>query len=242
MWDNCDNAGVWSPNWALASLQIKAEVKESDIQQIDGGKRHEILANGKIFIPDFLSVQYGDKFSEKSHPHRKALELLKKHDLRGRVGSTLSTTLLSRVVTTLKEEEGEEYKEEEGEEDRGGLGEKLDPEKFPDVNAQGRIRIWWEQEKANIWKDEFWKDVEGICSQIKNTFLQRHDRLPTEDEIYEGFELIINSGNWWIKNRLSFSAINKEYPAIIESIKENEPSARQRNHQITEQIPDTVPV
>ncbi len=113
LWAKCDNAGVWSPNWVLASAMIGAKVSVGDIAKIDNGNRHEILEDGKIWIKDFVSFQCGEELKENSPPHKKIIGLLKSYGLYDRV--------CVRVLSTPKEEEGEKEddKEEEKEEETG---------------------------------------------------------------------------------------------------------------------------
>lgn len=90
IWDNCDNSGVWSPNWLLASTMIGDKVCEADLSDIDNGNRYEILADGKVWIKDFITFQCGQTLSEKSRPHQKVIELLKNHKILDRVSDRVS--------------------------------------------------------------------------------------------------------------------------------------------------------
>lgn len=82
--DNCDNAGVWDPDYRLASFCMKADVDWDDI--LDGlGSRVVRLQSGKIWLTRFIAFQcFGPNCTElnpNSHPHRFILDLLKKHKI-----------------------------------------------------------------------------------------------------------------------------------------------------------------
>lgn len=82
--DNADNAGVWDPDYRLASFCMKADVDWDEI--LDGfGSRVVRLQNGKIWLTRFIAFQcFGPNCTElnpNSHPHRFILDLLKKHKI-----------------------------------------------------------------------------------------------------------------------------------------------------------------
>jgi len=106
IFDKCDAAGCWNPNWKLASLHIGSTVNFSDLVSLPKDQ-YEILENGKIFIPDFINFQYGS-LSEKSPAHNPVFIAIKKNNLSNRV--------FNRVCNTLQEEE--EDKEEDKDKDK----------------------------------------------------------------------------------------------------------------------------
>lgn len=112
--DKCDNAGIWSPNWILASTCIKENVNAEDLVAL--GNQVEVMANGKIFIPSFIQFQYGE-LSDKCVPHQKVISLLKKHNLYDRIYIPYS-----KGSNTLQDKE--EDKEEDKDTDGKGAGGK----------------------------------------------------------------------------------------------------------------------
>ena len=106
IFDKCDVAGIWEPNWTLASLYVGEQCSTFDLAALD----HQLkkLAGGKIFVLDFISFQYGT-LSEKCNPHLKVISILKKHNL---FQEYLKGTL------GVKDKE----QEEDMEEDKGGAG------------------------------------------------------------------------------------------------------------------------
>lgn len=107
IFDKCDAAGCWKPNWKLASLHINDTVEFSDLSALPK-EQYEILDSGKIFIPDFINFQYG-KLSKKSPAHNPIFLALEKNNLSDRVFNRVSDTLMD------KEEEKEIEKEEDKE-------------------------------------------------------------------------------------------------------------------------------
>lgn len=110
IFDKCDNAGVWSTNWILATTYIGEACSEVDLDAFSD--QVERMDGGKIFIPQFIEFQYGH-LSESCKPHLKIISLLKKHNLYERVCITYP-----KGIETLEEKEEEEYKEKE--KDEGG--------------------------------------------------------------------------------------------------------------------------
>lgn len=110
LFDKCDPSGVWNPNWKLASTHIKEPVGPEDLVGIPNDQ-YEILPGGKIFLPDFISFQYGF-LSEKSPAHKPVFKAIEKNRLVTRVFGRLSDTLQEK--DTDKEEEKEVDKEEGG--------------------------------------------------------------------------------------------------------------------------------
>jgi hypothetical protein len=100
--ERCDQAGVWDPNWSLASIYIGDKVSEKDL--LSFGDHIEILENRKVFIPDFINFQYG-RLSESSPAHNPVFRAIEKNRLSNRV--------FNRVSNTLKEKEKEVEVEEE---------------------------------------------------------------------------------------------------------------------------------
>lgn len=104
--DKCDLAGIWNPNYALASLLIGVKVTEEDILGIDNGKQFELLPDGKIYCVDFVEFQYGSTLSPSSPVHKKVLDLLNKYsikyDTKIEVKTNFSEPTLEEVIEEMK--------------------------------------------------------------------------------------------------------------------------------------------
>ena len=81
--DNCDNVGVWTPNFDLANFQIGGKIDWKKLPEKTNGNI-EVLSNGKWWLPDFCDFQYG-KLSWNCKPHRAYITQLKKYGLLERV-------------------------------------------------------------------------------------------------------------------------------------------------------------
>lgn len=112
IFSKCDQSGVWSPNWILASSFIGEKVAVADLSKL--AKHFEVMPNGKIFVLDFVPFQYGE-LTDKCPPHRKIIALLKSHGLFERVtkGYQYPTDRVQE-----KEEEKDKDKDEETEEEK----------------------------------------------------------------------------------------------------------------------------
>lgn len=106
--DKCDIAGVWSPNWILASTYIGEKVTQSELLEIDRGAQFLLTDEKKIFCIGFISFQYGDALNEKSPVHKKIIDILIRYKVKG---NTLFDTLYSKVSDTQMEEEEDMDKE-----------------------------------------------------------------------------------------------------------------------------------
>jgi hypothetical protein len=113
LFDKCDPSGVWNPNWKLASMHIKDQVTEADLGSLPKDQ-YEILPGGKIFLPDFISFQYGF-LSEKSPAHKPIFKAIEKNRLADRVFGRLSNNLQEKDMEM--EEDKEKDKKEDGPEE-----------------------------------------------------------------------------------------------------------------------------
>lgn len=76
--DECDNAGVIHLDLERFEFVLKRKFTIEDIQKHLGEKLH--FFKDKLVIKNFIRFQCGE-LSLSSHPHRKVLELLRRHDL-----------------------------------------------------------------------------------------------------------------------------------------------------------------
>lgn len=109
IFDKCDVAGIWSPNWTLASACIGEPVGKDDL--VNFSYRLEFIGE-KIFVADFIEFQYGE-LSEKCIPHKKVIAILKKQGLFERVSIGYT-----KGITTLKEEYKDKEKDMEKDTDK----------------------------------------------------------------------------------------------------------------------------
>lgn len=166
--DKCDSAGIWSPNWTLASTCIREVVTADDIASL--GDQVELMDNGKVFIPSFIEFQYG-QLSEACKPHLKVISLLKKHSLYERVYIPYT-----KGMYTHKEEE--EDKEGEKEKDGKGAGGKpnrepnIPPDRKVDQELKNRYAEMIEEVKEMPDVKEQRKTVAGFISEHRPFFIE----------------------------------------------------------------------
>lgn len=79
--DKCDIAGVWKPNYTLASYVIGSKVTEEILLGIDEGKQFQKLPDSKILCVDFVRFQYGSELNPNSPIHKKVLEILERYEI-----------------------------------------------------------------------------------------------------------------------------------------------------------------
>jgi hypothetical protein len=109
----CDCAGVWEPDFELASFYIGEAVNEHDLDEF--GERLESIGDGKFWVVDFVGFQYGH-LSHECKPHRPVLERLDRYGLLQAVAERASKGY-RKGIKTLEEKEKDQVKEKEGEEE-----------------------------------------------------------------------------------------------------------------------------
>jgi len=103
--DNCDNAGVWTPNMRLAAVQIGEPMEGSEAIRTFAD-RVQVLPSGKWHVIKFVQYQYG-KLSEDCRPHQQVLSLIKSHGL-----DTLSIPYTKGIVRVQDKDKDKEEKQE----------------------------------------------------------------------------------------------------------------------------------
>lgn len=146
--DNVDAAGVWEPNFRMASFVIGEEIKPDDLSFF--GDRIAKMENGKWLIVDFIEFQYG-QLSEACKAHSPVYRAIAKHRL---------SIPYAKAIHSLKEEEEEKVMEKEPDkgvrsaEERGREG----PTREAALAAAKNIGIdaiiadtWWNDRQSTGW-------------------------------------------------------------------------------------------
>ena len=82
LYDNCDNAGVYDPNYSLLRVYIGEEVTESDIISLNTNKEKvRKLPNGKFYLMQFIKFQQGNFLNPKNNAHKQIIQLLKENGI-----------------------------------------------------------------------------------------------------------------------------------------------------------------
>lgn len=112
---DCDNSGIWNPEFEIASIYLDQKVDLKSAQNNFKGK-FICLENGKWFFPDFIQHQYPGGLKEKNPAHFKVIENLTKLnflDENKQLKASLKGLGSSLQATKDKEEEKEEGKGKE---------------------------------------------------------------------------------------------------------------------------------
>ena len=72
---DCDNAGIWSPDFEIASIYIGQKVDKKTSESAFKNKIVE-LKNGQWFFPDFIEHQYPKGLQETNPAHNKIIKRL----------------------------------------------------------------------------------------------------------------------------------------------------------------------
>lgn len=129
--DKADLAGVWAPNWIIATMYVGEEVCEDDLLKIDNGSQFRKLNNGKIYCIGFVEFQYGE-LSEKSPVHRKVISILSQNNLINNYKEIGCQYPINRVKEEEQEKEVGKEKEQDTEMPMGYLMDK----KFREINPK----------------------------------------------------------------------------------------------------------
>lgn len=94
LFDNCDCAGIYEPNFILLSFYIGEKITTSDFEEL---KQIKKLENGNYLIEDFLEFQYGIKNYNSLNPkfsvHKGIIKSLEKNKLFSKGCLTLTQEL-----------------------------------------------------------------------------------------------------------------------------------------------------
>lgn len=187
--DKCDIAGIWSPNWVIASAYIGEPVTEKDLLSIDGGRQFKKSKEGKIICVDFIKFQYG-KLSEKSPVHRRVIELLNSQNIDYKYP-------INRVEEKEEDKEEEKDKEEVKEKEEGGEQKIIEVE---EIEVYPTFEDFWNEydkkvgEKGKIkkkWDGLTLKDREAIMDYIPNYKISQPDKTYRKNP-----ETFLNNKSW----------------------------------------------
>ena len=78
--DDCDHAGIWHVDIAVASLRIGEDITQDKAVEIFGDKVVVFDGGDKWFIPGFIEFQYGE-LNQKNRVHESIIKILTKYKL-----------------------------------------------------------------------------------------------------------------------------------------------------------------
>lgn len=166
--DNADAAGVWEPNFRLASFQIGLKVSAVDLKEF--GDRTASLPSGKILVISFIEFQYGN-LSKECRAHFPIFRALEKNSLSYPFGIPYS-----KAIHSLKEEEEDKEEDKERGECREGI-----PASSPDMAGF----------------DEFWQSYpRREAKENARKAWKKHGGALLFREILVGIRLAKSSEQW----------------------------------------------
>jgi hypothetical protein len=202
--DKCDLAGIWNPNWVLASVYINDKVSENDLLKIDNGNQFVKLNNGKIHVIGFVQFQNGEKLNPASPVHKKILSLLEKN---GIDYNNISNTLSNRVFNTLQVEVGVIVEDKVGVivedkvgvivEDKVGVGEleknkKYDRQKrIPETTFQKFTETWFDWHKSEFGFEPRFGGMEGRKIKSIISYFEKILNSNDSDLLSEKFKIVL---------------------------------------------------
>lgn len=114
--DMCDSVGVWTPDFEMAEFFVGESVDWERLKENSNGNI-KILDNGKWWLVDFCTFQYGELDEESnSKPIISYIRQLKKHGLWEEYQRVCKG--YDKGIHTLQEKEKEKEKEKEEEKDK----------------------------------------------------------------------------------------------------------------------------
>lgn len=83
LYDACDNAGIYEPNYILLEVFIGEKITEDDILSLNTDKKRIVkLENGKFYLTRFIKFQQGNFLNPKNNAHKQIIEILKSNRVR----------------------------------------------------------------------------------------------------------------------------------------------------------------
>ena len=83
LYDSCDNAGIYEPNYILLEVFIGEKITEDDILSLNTHKKRIVkLENGKFYLTRFIKFQQGDFLNPKNNAHKQIIAILKENRVR----------------------------------------------------------------------------------------------------------------------------------------------------------------
>lgn len=214
IFDKCDNCGVWSPNWILASTYIGEKVTAYDL--VNFGSRLEFVGE-KIFIVDFIQFQYGE-LTENCKPHRPIITKLKKYRLYDRVLKGYQTPI-ETPEEKEKDQEKEMEKDKEQEKDQDfGKSENLSSE-YKHGSLVAEMKNVFKKSVTN-YPEDISRDAKALFSIAKFFCATAKINAPPEsekDRILEAWEPVsiwISKDNFY--GQKSLSTISNHIQEIVQ--------------------------
>lgn len=225
--DECDYAGIWQVDIAVAELKIGEKLELSKAIKFFSNKIVEISSGEKWFIPDFIEFQYGtNHLNAPENPHSKihenVLRLLRKHglvDAQNKLCPTAYPHPVHRVKEKEKVKEKETEKGKEQEKEKDPDGEPVLKIKNPHTLSQEfYISHQKENKRECNWNGKYAGSLADVLKKLKKTYANSNGREPTDPELCSSFEFLIKKLPTFYEDK-ELSIINSNYDSIVNQIK-----------------------
>lgn len=204
--DECDHAGIWHVELDMAEMRLGIKLS---LQKIRGFFKERIVEfdNGtKMFLPDFISFQYGE-LDMNNRAHKSVVDRLRKYELPVKIKGHTSPL-------------------------QGGKDKAKDKDKDKDIGGVGDETLVWNVEQ---FMKERQADFEAICMSAKkgpdhgsasltkyHLWLERESKYPIQKKgAVAGFQL-------WLMNE-------KDQPQLFDNPHENALTQARKNFKPTQQ-------
>ena len=183
--DNCDQVGVWKPNFKLAEFQLSIKIDWNNFKEALGAERLLIFENN-WWLKKFCDFQYGQLLeTSKSQTTVFYIKLLKKH--------SLWIAYTEGIYTPKdKEKDKEKYKVQETEKENDEIDIWKEDEGF-----LKKDEIWWEQSIGMKWKEDV-KELDFALLQYWLALRSGNKQGSTKRSLQAGFQKWLNS---WVQNK-----------------------------------------
>ena len=83
LYDSCDNAGIYEPNYILLEVFIGEKITEEDILSLNTDKKRIVkLENGNFYLTRFIKFQQGDFLNPNNNAQDQIIPILKENRVR----------------------------------------------------------------------------------------------------------------------------------------------------------------
>lgn len=114
--NDCNHAGIWEPDFEVASIRIGVTVYEDQALKKFGDKVVQINGGEKWFFPSFIQFQYPSGLNPKNNAHISVISILERYKIKDLTSPSLDPNLgamvMDKDMVKVKSMDKEKVKEE----------------------------------------------------------------------------------------------------------------------------------
>jgi hypothetical protein len=167
--DDCDHSGIWHMDLEVAEIRLGIKLSVEKIRGLFASKVVEFDGGTKLFIPDFISFQYGI-LNEENRAHNSVINQLKKYNLLSHIELKSDdhkplTSPLQGAMDKDKDMDKDKVKVEDS---------KVKKNRFPTYNKQLLVKAEWEKLKSALPEEvkETKEQLSAFITEQKPDFLE----------------------------------------------------------------------